>query len=261
LSAPEKAEVIGAFHEYEVLLFRGQRLTEKEHVAFTHVFGEPEIHPLDQYLAGENPEILVVDNGVDGTGQTVGLDEADVIEWHSDLFWHKTPSIGSLLRGVTIPPVGGDTLFASLRHAWATLDPAIQERVEHLQARRSLDFLTENERKLNPLKPSLTDEQRRKAPPVVHPIVRTHPASKRKSLFIGDMVIEEVLGVSIAEGQQLIKDLLAHSTKPDVIYRHRWQQDDLVVFDNRCVIHTVTPTSREYRRTLHRTTLKGEPVQ
>lgn len=250
-----------AFLHYQLLLLRDQCLTPEEHVAFSWHFGEPVVHPLDQYLLPDNPAILVISNVIGADGQTEGLDEADVIEWHSDFFWHRRPSIGSLLYARAIPPEGGDTLFASMARAWDVLPTRLQNRIAGLRARRSLDYLTENERKLNSLKPALTDTQKHAAPPVDHPLIRTHPATGRRSIFISQLAIEEIYGLSDADKEALLLELFAHSTAPGMVYRHKWRSGDILVWDNRCTIHTVTPCGRKHARVLHRTTLAGEAVE
>jgi taurine dioxygenase len=260
LDAEQRGELIQAFYDYQVLVFRGQSLTPAQHIELSKHFGTPDIHPLDQYLHPDHQEILIISNVIGDNGQTEGLDEDGVIEWHSDFAWHRRPSIGSVLHGVVIPPIGGDTLFASMYTAYETLAAEMRERLSGLMSVRSLDFLTENERKLNPLKPPLTNEQRAKTPPVVYPLLRQHPVTGRTSLFIGEMVISEIPGMDQEEAEALLHYLIAHSTRPDLVYRHRWQHGDLVAWDNRCTLHTATPCDRRYPRVLHRTTLEGEPV-
>jgi 3-oxoacyl-[acyl-carrier-protein] synthase II len=260
LSEADAHALLQAFYEYSVLLIRGQDISEAEQVEFTKYFGTPTVHVLDQYLHAERREILIISNVSEGDGLTEGLDEGDVVEWHSDLFWHARPSIGSLLYAVAVPPVGGDTLFASMYAAYESLPEELVRRIEGRFAVRSLDRLTEMERKKNPQKPSLTEEQRRNAPPVSHPLIRKHPVTGRRSLFVSEMSIHAVDGMSEEESEALVEDLIRHSTQPELVYRHRWRKGDLLVWDNRCTIHTRTPGDNRYPRILYRTTLEGQAV-
>ena len=260
LSDAERTAVVSAFHDHQVLVFRGQNLTAAQHVAFSRIFGPLAVHPLDNYLHPNHPEILVISNVIGKDGKTEGNDENGMIEWHSDFSWHRSPSIGSVLHGVVIPPVGGDTLFVSMYTAYETLPAETQKRLRGLVAVRSFDFLTENERKINPLKPPLTEVQRARTPPVTYPLLRRHPVTGRTSLFVGEMVVSDIPGLTKDEADTLVHELIAHATRPQNVYTHRWQQGDLLLWDNRCTLHTGTPCDRSYTRVLHRTTLHGEPV-
>ncbi|WP_438452985.1 TauD/TfdA dioxygenase family protein [Streptomyces asiaticus] len=255
LSDNDANSILDAFHEHKVLLFRGQQLTLEQHIAFSRIFGKLEEHVLKQYLAPGHPEILTISN-IFRNGKPVGLFDGDVEEWHTDYSWNSRMSLGSLLYAAEAPDEGGDTLFADTTAAYDDLPQETKDRVSDLKAIHSMAHLTERQREYNPDKPPLTEQQKERTPDVVHPVVRTHPVTGRKSLLLGSMVIKEVLGCSQEEGQRLIQDLLTHSTQPKYLYRHHWQVGDLVVWDNRATMHTVTPCDRRrHRRLLYRTTV------
>jgi taurine dioxygenase len=260
LSAHDAEQLKDAFYKYSVLVLRRQDLSTEAQEQFTRHFGTPTIHVLDQYLHASNPAVLVISNIVGDNGQTVGLDEGDVVEWHSDLFWHQTPSVGSLLHAIAVPPHGGDTLFASMYAAYERLEPRLRDKLLGRTAVRSLHQLTERERERNPSKPPLTPEQQELAPPVSHPVVRIHPITRRRSLFLSEMAIHSIAGMSAEASDELVNELIAEATRPECIYRHRWRKGDLIIWDNRCTIHTRTPSDARYPRILHRTTLEGEAV-
>lgn len=260
LDSSELDQLQEAFYRYSVLVFRDQDVTIEEQETFTRYFGTPTVHVLDQYLHSANSAILVISNVLDEGGNTEGLDEGDVVEWHSDLFWHATPSVGSLLYAVAVPPQGGDTLFACMYTAYERLSPQDRRLLRGKTAVRSLNHLTERERERNPLKPPLTEEQKRRAPPVAHPVFRKHPVTHKPSLFLSEMAIHCIDGMTEADSDALVERLIADATQDKFVYRHKWRKGDLVVWDNRCTIHTRTASDPRYPRILHRTTLQGEAV-
>ena len=258
VSEAQIAEIKDAFHRHSLLIFRGQDLNPARQVEFSRHFGNLEVHVLSQHLLPGFPEILVISNIVEN-GKFIGLYEGDQIEWHSDLSWAEAPSLGSMLYAVEAPEVGGETWFAGMYAAYDALPAAIRDRINGLKAVHSLNYLVEKQRLENEHKQPLTEEQRKKAPDVVHPVVRTHPVTGRKSLYVGSMVVSRILGLDPAESDRLLAELCEHATKPEFSYHHRWQRGDLVFWDNRCTMHTVTPCDRtRYRRRLHRTTIRGD---
>jgi taurine dioxygenase len=244
--------------EHGLLLLRAQELTPARHVEVARRFGELAIHVHGQYLVPDHPELVRVSNMVEG-GRSVGIRNEEV-EWHVDGSWSAQPSAASLLYCLVADTGGGDTLFVSSEVAYATLDPELRERAEGLHAVHSLEHVNERKRRADPRRAPLTDEQRRRAPDVVHPLVREHPVTGRRSLLVGSMVIRAIVELGPAEGDAVLARLLEHATRPDRVYRHRWRAGDLLCWDNTATLHTATPSDPGSERLLHRATVVAAPL-
>ncbi len=226
------AEIRQAWLDHVVLVFRNQRLSPQAQVAFAERFG-----PLHQGTASvldaraDVPAIhYVVSRPIEIGG--VAFRSAFGDEWHSDQSYTIRPGTGTFLHALDLPDVGGDTMFANMYAAFETLSPALQRIAETLEGVHDLRLSNSVER--------LSEEQRaqriRDNPPVVHPLVQTHPESGRKSLFVGCR-LRQFDGMTQAESRPLIDFLNAHATRYEFVYRHRWEPGDLVMWDNRCTLH------------------------
>jgi len=163
-----------------------------------------------------------------------------------------------MLHAQELPSKGGDTLFANQHLAWETLPDDLKEELAGLQAEHSYLCQYEALRAKSPWRPKLTQEQVDAVPPVVHPVVRTHPESGRKTLFVSEHFTTRIVGLSLAESDALLQRLFAHSTSAELVYRQQWQPHDLVFWDNRSVTHLAAGTPDELRRKLYRTTIEGD---
>lgn len=256
VSDADFARLHQAHLDHHVLVFRDLRTTPAQQVAFTRRWGELQRHVLHQFALPDHPEVLIVSNIVEH-GQPIGLGDAGVF-WHSDLSYKRRPSLGSFLHAQELPAEGGDTLFANQHRAWETLPPELQRRVRHLRAEHSyLKVYAELQRR-NPWRPDLSDAQVAQVPPEVHPVVRTHPETGRLALFVSEHFTTRLLGVPDSDSAELLQALHAHSTRPEFVYRHRWQPHDMVFWDNRSVMHLATGCPPEQRRRLYRTTVEGD---
>ena len=235
--------------EHLVLVFRDQHLTPDQHIAFSRRFGELSGHVYDQFLLPGHPEILKVSNKKDDGGEFVGLPNAGR-RWHSDLAYTKTPSLGSLLYALEIPPEGGDTLFNNMYRAYETLPETTKARIDGKKGEYLLGsarkFYSEAER------PALSAEQLSSVPPVQHPIVRTHPETGRKALYVSTGHTVRILGMPDDESEALLADLIEHATRPEFVYRHKWRLHD------RCCMHIAEPPPAGFPRHMHRTTVIGD---
>jgi taurine dioxygenase len=250
------AAVRRAFLESEgLLVFRAQHITPEQHVAFSRRFGPPMIHVLRQYLLPGHPEIFRISNVVEN-GEPIGLGDAGHI-WHSDLSYTPEPSLGSLLHALELPREGGDTSFANMSAAYDALPAEIKQRVEGKRAVHSYSH-SYDRFSGSKWRPALTQEQRDEVREVVHPVVRVHPETGRKALFVNESFTSRILDLPDAESRELLEFLFVHSTKPRFVYRHGWQNHDLVFWDNRCTIHLAHGCPPQLRRHLHRTTVKGD---
>ncbi|HEY8881707.1 MAG TPA: TauD/TfdA family dioxygenase [Roseateles sp.] len=242
--------------DHHVLVFRDQRITPEQQIAFSRRFGPLEIHVLHQFHLQGHPEILIVSNIVEN-GQPVGLGDAGYF-WHSDLSYKEKPSLGSMLLAQELPSVGGDTLFADQHAAWNGLPPELQARVRDLHAEHSYLAKYEELRERSPWRPKLSDEQVARVQPVVQPVVRTHPETGRLGLFVSEHFTTRIVGLPDDESRALLAELFAHATLPELQYRHRWQPHDMVFWDNRSVLHLAAGCPDHLRRRLHRTTIEGD---
>ena len=242
--------------DHHVLVFRDQRITPEQQIAFSRRFGALEIHVLHQFHLKGHPEILIVSNIVEN-GQPVGLGDAGHF-WHSDLSYKEKPSLGSLLLAQELPSEGGDTLFADQHAAWDALPPELQARVRGLQAEHSYLAKYEELRERSPWRPKLSDEQVAQVKPAVQPVVRTHPETGRLGLFVSEHFTTRIVGLPDSESRALLVELFRYATLPELQYRHRWQPHDMVFWDNRSVMHLAAGCPDHLRRRLHRTTVQGD---
>jgi len=256
LSGADFARIHRAHLDHHVLVFRGQRITPQQQIDFSRRFGPLQIHVLHQFQLPGHPEILVVSNIVEN-GKPIGLGDAGHY-WHSDLSYVPQPSLGSMLHAQELPAEGGDTLFADMHLAWDTLPAALKRAVEGRQAEHSYLAKYEELRRRSPWRPKLSDEQVAQVKPVLHPVVRTHPETGRKALFVNEHFTTRIDGLPEDESRKLLAQLFAHSVQPGHVYRHRWQPHDMVFWDNRSVMHLAAGCPDHLRRRLNRTTIEGD---
>lgn len=242
--------------DHHVLVFRDQRITPEQQIAFSRRFGPLQIHVLHQFHLKGHPEILIVSNIVEND-QPVGLGDAGHF-WHSDLSYKEMPSLGSMLLAQELPSVGGDTLFADQHRAWDALPEALKQRVRPLKAEHSYLAKYEELRERSPWRPKLSDQQVAQVKPVEQPVVRTHPETGRLGLFVSEHFTTRIVGLPDDESRELLAELFSYGTLPQLQYRHRWQPHDMVFWDNRSVTHLAAGCPPELRRRLHRTTIEGD---
>lgn len=250
------ARIHRAHLDHHVLVFRDQRITPQQQIEFSRRFGPLQIHVLHQFQLEGHPEILVVSNIVEN-GKPVGLGDAGRY-WHSDLSYKAHPSLGSMLHAQELPADGGDTLFANMHLAWESLPAPLRQAVEGRRAEHSYLAKYEELRRRSPWRPKLSDAQIAEVKPVEHPIVRTHPETGRKALFVSEHFTTRITDLPEDESRDLLAQLFAHSVRPEHIYRHRWQAHDMVFWDNRSLMHLAAGCPEDQRRRLNRTTIEGD---
>ena len=252
------AEIRAAFEEHSILVFRGRTLDDETQIAFSHRFGSLEVTRSMNPAAGTP---FARQSNLDiKTGEFIPVDDRRMIYqlanmlWHSDSSFKPVPALCSLLSARIIPPEGGATEFASTRCAYPALPEDMKRRVAGAIAVHDFSWSRDQ------IRPGFfTAEERATYPPVRHPLVRTNPVNGRPALFLGAHA-SHIEGMPIEEGRALLKALLDHVTQPQFRYRHEWTEGDLVVWDNRCVLHRATPyDSTRYKRLLQRTTVSGDP--
>ncbi len=259
LADADFARVHRAHLDHHVLVFRDQqRLTPDEQIAFSRRFGPLQIHVLHQFQLAGHPEILIVSN-IREHGKPIGLGDAGHY-WHSDLSYVDRPSLGSMLLAQELPAEGGDTLFADQHAAYEALPAALKQAVEGRRAEHWYLCKYAELQKRSPWRPDLSDEQKAKVLPVEQPVVRTHPETGRRALFVSEHFTTRIVGLPDDESRALLAELFAHSTQPRFVYRHRWRAGDMVFWDNRSVMHLAAGCPDDQRRRLHRTTIEGDLV-
>lgn len=242
--------------DHHVLVFRDQRITPQQQVDFSRCFGPLQIHVLRQFQLPTQAEVLIISNIVEN-GQPIGLGDAGHF-WHSDLSYKEVPSLGSMLHAQELPDEGGDTVFANMHLAWESLPAALRHAARGARAEHSYLSQYEELRRRNPWRPALTQAQIDEVKPVTHPVVRVHPETGRRALFVSEHFTTRIVGLPDDESRALLEELFAHSVRPEHLYVHRWQPHDLVFWDNRSLMHLATGCPPDQRRKLYRTTIEGD---
>lgn len=245
-----------------VLVIRDQKLAPEQHLAFSRRFGplfgeaEPLQDTVKKYLLPGHPGIYRVSNKVEG-GKPLGRARAGTY-WHSDVSFRQRPAMASILYAIEIPPVGGDTLFASMTAAYDALSPAFKAKLDSLRAVH--DFAVAAGTSYSPDAVEQGDFDGRNR--CLHPVVIAHPETGRKALFVNPGFTAHLEGFAEAESRALLDFLYRHATRPEFVYRHCWRLNDLLVWDNRCLMHyAIADYEGQGGRYMHRTTvIAEEPV-
>ncbi len=247
------AQIQQAWCDHLVILFRDQKLTHEQHIAFSGRFGPLDDHSsIPKFRDPAYHHILPVTNQeFNGRRQPVGR------QWHSDLSTTTRPARASLLRSEVIPPVGGDTMFTNMYMAYDTLSERMKAIVEPLECIHDMTVAKHSKGR----DPAEMAEVRRRNPPIAHPMVKMHPESGKKAIYVSEMTTTGIVGLTDEEAQPLLEFLYRHCVQPEFTYRHKWQVHDLLCWDNRCTMHlALSDYDIEIPRKLYRTTLLGEPA-
>lgn len=249
------AAIEAAWLDHVVLRFRNQRLTDAQLIAFSRWFGELDQARLDDYkpFVAEHPEIMVISNVVE-EGRAIGKLGAYEAEWHTDIDYVEQPPKGSILYALELPPHGGNTGFANMYRAFETLPKDLRVAIEgksckHDATHNSAGVLRTGAREY---------EDVREVPGPVHPLVRTHPQTGRKALYLGRRKNAYIEGLPVDESDHILDTLWAHATQPSLTWTQEWKLGDLVMWDNRCAMHRRDAFDPAQRRVLHRTQIKGD---
>ena len=251
-------EIEAAFHDHIVVVFRNQRLSSERQIAFSRRFGELEIHIVKKYLLADYPEILLVSNIKNAVGENIGLADAG-FTWHSDVSYRQRPSRCSLLYAIEVPEQDGvtlgNTVFANTIRAYDALPDSMKT---WLAGRRAVHRYSERMRIADSPRPKLTAAQLAETPDVAHPIVRTHPFTGRRALYVTKGECIGIEGVPDDEGRAVIEELHDHCIRPEFQYRHQWRTGDLLMWDNATAMHlAICDYALPQRRLMHRTTVIG----
>ncbi|MGA0393899.1 MAG: TauD/TfdA dioxygenase family protein [Rhodospirillales bacterium] len=243
--------IVRALVANHILVFRDQDLTSEQQMAMTERFGTLERHLLHDVKGHETPQVHVIAN-VDENNNPIKRTYGS-FHWHTDKSYHEIPSFATFLHARELPPDGGQTEFANMHLAYETLDDATKKQIEGLKAIHSW----EANRRNTGSKPA-TPEEIKLRPPVVHPLVRTHPDNGSKALYIG-IHTDCIEGMDREEGIALLKRLYDHATERRFVYPHSWRLGDLVMWDNRSLLHRVLHNydMSQHRRVMHRSVVIG----
>lgn len=234
--------------ERKVLFFREQAISAQQHIAFARRFGELEIHPFTTNDSA-HAEIIHLNNDRENPPR--------INIWHSDVTWREAPSLGSILRAVEVPAVGGDTLFANMEAAYARLDDDTKAMLADLQA------IHDNSAFLNGMRARGASEaeieaKRQAYPPTTHPVVRTHPVSGKPSIYVNRAFTQAIAGWPEDESRRLLQSLYQTASNPDVQCRFRWRPDSLAFWDNRATQHFAAADYWPHTRRMQRVTIIGD---
>ncbi|WP_245228498.1 TauD/TfdA family dioxygenase [Pontixanthobacter sp. CEM42] len=246
LAADDIAESIPAIRaallKYGVIFFRDQDMSAEQHITFARHFGELEVHPATPKNQ-DNPEILRIAYGAKKKGQENF--------WHSDVTWREKPSLGSILRAIEVPEVGGDTLFANMHLAYENLSPEMKRLCEGLTAVH--DVARVFAKRLNKRPEELHDQY----PPMTHPVIRTHPETGQSVIYVNTAFTSHIEGMSKEESRWLLDHLYATAANPEIQCRFRWEKGSVAFWDNRVCQHNATSDYFPARRVMERVTIAG----
>ncbi|MGO9604444.1 MAG: TauD/TfdA dioxygenase family protein [Candidatus Binataceae bacterium] len=244
------SEIRAAFLEYQVLFFCDQELTREQHLSFARHFGTLNIHPFEQPLKDEGyPEFVLFQSGE----KFPHVAQA----WHSDISFLEQPPLGSVLRCVVAPPFGGDTMWASTYAAYDALSDRMQCLLSDLTAIHDTARVYEYVKRTGG-EISEDEDRRLRSMYAEHPVVRTHPETRRKGLFVNSHFTNSIKGMKSAESNALLNFLYQHIALPDFHCRFRWRANSVAMWDNRCTQHRAVADNRTAERRLERVTINGD---
>lgn len=245
-----RSEIYQALLDHLVIFFRDQPISPEQHLLFAGIFGDPEPpHPIIPGLKDE-PRITIFENDEDRPPQ--------VNIWHTDVTFQECPAKGSVLHAIEVPADGGDTLWASMYAVYDSLSPELRQTVETLNAVHSIAVYSGANRFENARDPAKFQEILQKYPPMTHPMVRTHPETGRKGIFVNPTFTTHIEGLPRDESDAILQMIYRKIEKPEVQVRFRWEKDSIAIWDNRCTQHYAVADYYPDRRRMQRITLVGD---
>lgn len=255
-SDAELARYRDALHRYKVIVFRDQDLTKEQLIAFSKRWGPLGEHIMPGAASEDHEEINVMSNANQDGKPSGKHPDPTAKRWHTDRSYMPRPAMATILYGVEVPEIGGDTLFANGTMAYDALADDVRDRIDRLNAIHSVEHSRRDGGVM-----LATEYELKKAPPIRHPLARPHPVTGRKAVYCGCHAWK-VEGMSDEEGRKLLDYLIGFAVQDRFVYRHKWQRHDLVMWDNRCTFHAATDyDTAKYLRIMYRTVIEGEPTQ
>jgi taurine dioxygenase len=242
------AQIRDAWHQNLVIVLRGQNMSEEDQVRFAEKFGPPAVIHTKQFVRN-HPAVMLISN-IREDGKPIGALPDGEMHFHTDQCHQERPAMASMLYALEVPRAGGNTLFANGYTAYETLPPEIKRRIDGRKALNAYDYETAATKRGTRLSQSV--------PSYAHPVVRTHPATGRKALYVNRLMTVRIEGLPAQESEDLLAMLFDHQERREFIYEHVWRVGDLVIWDNRCTLHARTDFSPDERRLMRRVTILGE---
>lgn len=237
-----------ALLRYKVLFFRDQDITTEQHLAFARRFGELEVHPFAPQKPGY-PEVLAITHDRESKGREN--------KWHSDVTWRVAPSLGSVLRALEVPDVGGDTLFSDMYAAYDNLDEEIKQRLDGAKAVHDFAHFRTMMRNKG-MSEAEIEAMNEKYPMVEHPVFRTHPETGRKAIYVNVAFTQHIVGMEKQESDAMLQFLYAQAAIPEYQCRFRWQKNSIAFWDNRSSQHYAASDYWPAVRRMERVTIVGD---
>jgi taurine dioxygenase len=248
MSAEVFAEIKALWLRYEVLLFRGQEIAEEDLIAFSAMIGPLERHIREEWLNKAHPEILQISN-IREDGKPVGALADGEVGWHYDQIYLPKPAVGSVLFSVKIPPSGGGTHFADMTTAYARLPRTLKDLVDGRFALQSYAAFN------SAYSTDVNDKQHTLTPDIIHPLVRTHPYTSRRALYICPGMTLKIMGLPEDESQAALQELFDWTSREEFVYKHDWEVGDALLWDNACTMHRREHFDGGHERLMYRTTI------
>jgi len=242
------AQIRDAWHQNLVIVLRGQNMSEEDQVRFAEKFGPPAVIHTKQFVRN-HPAVMLISN-IREDGKPIGALPDGEMHFHTDQCHQERPAMASMLYALEVPRAGGNTLFANGYTAYETLPPEIKRRIDGRKALNAYDYETAATKRGTRLSQSV--------PSYAHPVVRTHPPTGRKALYVNRLMTVRIEGLPAQESEDLLAMLFDHQERREFIYEHVWRVGDLVIWDNRCTLHARTDFSPDERRLMRRVTILGE---
>lgn len=240
--------LLEVWHQNLVILVRDQLLSEDDQVRFAERFGPPAVIHTKQFVQ-RHPSVMLISN-IREDGRPIGALPDGEMQFHSDQCYKERPAMASMLYAIEVPSKGGNTLFANAYAAYETLPAEIKRRIEGRRALNAYDYNTAATKRGT----KVADD----VPTYVHPVVRTHPSTGRKALYINRLMTVRIEDMPEEEGNELLDFLFDHQEQRQFIYEHVWRVGDILMWDNRCTLHARTDFSADERRLMRRVTILGE---
>ena len=248
ISAMDQMVIRELWAKHQLLLFRGQSLREEDLVRTSRYIGDLEIHIRREYLSDENPEILLVSN-IKKDGRSVGILSDTEVGWHYDQIYLPRPAVGSMLMAVKLPSSGGQTSFADMTAAFEALPDEIKSKINGTKAVQSYEAFNAQ------FSVTTNKTQKKLSPDIEQPLVRTHPISGRKALYICPGMTTQIVGMDAHESAEMLDYLFDWSVRPEFVYTHNWQMGDVLLWDNASTMHRREPFDGNDERLMKRTTI------
>jgi len=242
------AQLLQAWHQHLVILLRDQKLSEEDQVRFAECFGPPARIHTPQFVRN-HPAVMLISN-IREDGKPIGALPDGEMHFHTDQCHQERPAKASMLYALEVPRRGGNTLFANAYAAYATLPDAVKRRIEGRMALNAYDYDNAAMKRGTRVADGV--------PSYMHPVVRTHPATGRKALYVNRLMTVGIEGLPEAESDELLAMLFDHQEQRRFVYEHVWRVGDILMWDNRCTLHARTDFSADERRLMRRVTILGE---